>query len=124
MAFLSEAAVEAGLLGQLKSLGYAVVSDDIIGPDGSSPERDSHDVVVLRKRLEDAVARLNPHLPHEARSDAVRKLTQSELPNLVEENRRIHTLLVEGIDVEYYADDGVLTAGKVRVFDFEQPENN
>lgn len=124
MAFLSEAAIEAGLLDQLKSLGYAVISDDIIGPDGSSPERDSHDVVVLRKRLEDAVARLNPLLPHEARADAVRKITHGELPNLLEENRRIHILLVEGVDVEYYADDGMLTAGKVRAFDFDQPANN
>ncbi|GAB3390701.1 type I restriction endonuclease subunit R [Lysobacter fragariae] len=124
MAFLSEAAIEAGLLEQLKSLGYAVATDDIIGPDGSAPERDSHDVVVLRKRLEDAVTRLNPHLPQEARAGAVLKLTQGELPNLLEENRRIHSLLIEGVDVEYYADDGVLTAGKVRVFDFEQPKNN
>ncbi len=124
MAFLSEAEVEQGLLELLCSLGWATSSDDIIGPDGKAPERESHDVVVLQKRLIEAIARLNPHLPAEARADVVRKLTQGELPNLLEENRRIHTLLVEGVDVEYYADDGVLTAGKARVFDFDAPENN
>ncbi|MHB8744561.1 MAG: type I restriction endonuclease subunit R [Sulfuricaulis sp.] len=124
MAFLSEAAVEQALLAQLRGLGYAVASDEVIGPDGSAPERDSHDVVVLHKRLEDAVLRLNPHLPPEARADAVRKLTQSELPSLLEENRRIHTLLTEGVDVEYYGDDGVLTAGKVALLDFEQSQRN
>ncbi len=124
MAFLSEAAIEQALLEQLRGQGYAIASDDTIGPDGSAPERESHDVVILQKRLEDAVLRLNPQLPPEARADAIRKITQSELPNLLEENRRVHRLLTEGVDVEYYADDGVLTAGKVRLLDFDQPERN
>ena len=124
MAFLSEAEIEQGLLELLLTLGWATTSDDLIGPDGKAPERESHGVVVLHQRLATAVARLNPHLPMEARSDAIRKLTQSELPNLLEENRRVHKLLIEGVDVEYYADDGVLTAGKVLLFDFDQPENN
>ncbi|MDR2260377.1 MAG: type I restriction endonuclease subunit R, partial [Azoarcus sp.] len=42
----------------------------------------------------------------------------------LEENRRIHELLAEGVDVEYYGDDGVLTAGKAALLDFEQPERN
>ena len=83
MAFLSEAAVEQALLEQLRGLGYAVASDEVIGPDGSTPERDSHDVVLLHKRLEDAVLRLNPKLPPEARADAIRKLTQSVFPALL-----------------------------------------
>ncbi|UQQ13198.1 type I restriction endonuclease subunit R [Xanthomonas arboricola] len=124
MAFLSEAAVEQALLEQLRRLGYSVVSDNTTGPDGSAPERESHDVVVLHQRLADAVTRFNPQLPPEAREDAIRKLTQNDLPNLLEENRRIHTLLTEGVDVEYYADDGVLTAGKVWLLDFDRPENN
>jgi type I restriction enzyme R subunit len=37
---------------------------------------------------------------------------QSELPALLEENRRLHPLLTQGVDVEYYACDGTLTAGK------------
>ena len=124
MAFLSEADIEHALLAQLRGLGWATASDEVIGPDGSAPERDSHDVVILRKRLEDSVLRLNPALPPEARSDAIRKLTQSVFPALLEENRRIHTLLTEGVDVEYYGDDGVLTAGKVALLDFERPERN
>lgn len=124
MAFLSEAEVENTVLDQLSRLGYAIVSDEIIGPDGSLPERDSHDTTVLIKRLEDAVLRLNPNVPQEARVDALRKLTQSVFPALLEENRRIHTLLIEGVDVEYYGEDGVLTAGTVSLLDFEKPERN
>ncbi|WP_175751569.1 type I restriction endonuclease subunit R [Burkholderia anthina] len=124
MAFLSEAAVEEALLTQLAALGYAVEREEDIGPDGHRPEREGHDQVVLQKRLAEAVARLNPALPPEARHDAVRKVTQSELPNLLEENRRIHRLLTEGVDVEYYAEDGTLTAGKVWLIDFDRPERN
>jgi type I restriction enzyme R subunit len=111
-------------LEQLAVLGYTCASDDVIGPDGKQPARDAYDEVVLTARLTATVARLNPALPPEAQADAVRRLTQSELPNLLEENRRIHRLLTEGADVEYYGEDGTLTAGKVRLIDFEQPANN
>ena len=124
MAFLSEAAVELALLEQLRGLGYSIEREEDIGPDGQRPERESHDEVVLKKRLEDAVARLNPGLPLEARQDAVRRVIQSELPSLLEENRRLHKLLTEGVDVEYYAEDGTLTAGKVALINFEHPEQN
>ncbi len=124
MAFLSEAELEHTLLDQLASLGYTCASDEEIGPDGRHPEREAYDEVVLHGRLAAAVARLNPMLPDEARQDAIRRLTQSELPNLLEENRRIHKLLTEGADVEYYGDDGVLTAGKVRLIDVDEPAHN
>ncbi|MBI5780814.1 MAG: type I restriction endonuclease subunit R [Rhodocyclales bacterium] len=124
MAFLSEAQLETALLEQMVTLGYACASDEFIGPDGKQPEREAYDEVVLKKRFEDAVARLNPGLPLEARQDAIRKVTQSELPSLLEENRRLHKLMTEGVDVEYYAEDGTLTAGKVRLIDFDDPANN
>lgn len=79
---------------------------------------------MLKKRFEDAVARLNPGLSLEARQDAMRRVMQSELPSLLEENRRLHKLMTEGVDVEYYADDSTLTAGKVAFIDFEHPELN
>ena len=124
MAFLSEADVEQALLDQLRALGYQLKREEDIGPDGHRPERESHDEVILSRRLEDAVAYLNPMLPPAARQDACRRVTQTELPVLLEENRRIHRLLTEGVDVEYYADDGVLTAGKVALVDFSTPANN
>lgn len=124
MAFLSEAEVEQALLEQLHALGYDIACEENIGPDGRSPERESHDEVVLRGRFEEAVARLNPHVPPEARQDAVRRVMQSELPSLLEENRRLHKLMTEGVDVEFHAEDGTLAADKVALFDFVRPENN
>ena len=128
MAFLSEAAVEHALLDQLQRLGYAIAHEDTIGPDGAQPERDSHDVVILKQRFTQSVqrinTRLNPSLPAEALQDAVRRVLQAEFPNLIEENRRLHKLLTEGVDVEYYAADGTLTAGKVALMDFADPTQN
>lgn len=124
MAFLSEAGVELALLEQLRGLGYSIEQEENIGPDGHRPERESHDEVMLKKRFERAVAHLNPGLPHEARQDAIHKVMQFELPSLLEENRRLHRLITEGVDVEYYADDGTLTAGKVSLINFERPEQN
>ena len=100
MAFLTEAQLEQALMAQLASLGYETVSDDDIGPDGPSPARHAYDEVVLEARLHAAVARLNPRIPEETRLEAARRLTQFELPDLLEENRRVHRLLIEGIDVE------------------------
>ncbi|EMN8778011.1 type I restriction endonuclease subunit R [Pseudomonas aeruginosa] len=124
MAFLSEAAVEQALLDQLRALDYSIEREEDIGPDGHRPERESYDEVVLKKRFEDAVTRLNPGLPLEAQQNAVRRVLQSELPSLLEENRRIHKLMTEGVDVEYYAEDGTLTVGKVALIDSKQPERN
>ncbi|MDK2797673.1 MAG: type restriction enzyme subunit [Tepidiphilus sp.] len=124
MVFLPESALEEALLDQLRTLGYAIEREENIGPDGRRPERESHDEVVLKARLERAVERLNPALPASARREAIRRVLQAELPNLLEENRRLHRLLTEGVDVEYDADDGALTAGKVRLIDFDAPANN
>jgi type I restriction enzyme R subunit len=124
MAYISESDLESALMEQLHTLGYAIEREEEIGPDGRRPERESHDEVVLRTRFEDAVARLNPDLPLAARQDAVRRVMQSELPSLLEENRRLHRLMTEGVDVEYDAEDGTLTAGKAALIDFERPERN
>lgn len=124
MAFLSEAELEDALMAQLESLGYACASDESLGPDSRRPERESHDEAILRARLEAAVERLNPRLPSEARQDAIRKITQTELPTLLEENRRLHKLLTDGVEVEYYAEDGVFQGATARLVDFEHPDNN
>lgn len=84
MAFLSEAEIERELLDQLRALGYSIEREDDIGPDGHRLERESHDEVLLRRRFEEAVARLNPGLPPETQQDSIRKVTPSDLPALLD----------------------------------------
>jgi type I restriction enzyme R subunit len=119
MAYLSEAAVERVVLDDLTKLGYSISSDAEIGPDGKAPEREAYSDVVLVKRLIAAIERLNSDIPAEARGDALRKVLATERPSLVEENRRLHKLMVEGVDVEFYAEDGTIRGDKVRLIDFE-----
>jgi len=124
MSYLSEADIEQLLLEQFQQLGYTHLADVIVSPDGNQPERESYGDVILSQRLRDALDRLNPTIPAEARDDAFKKLIATERPNLLEENRRLHQALVEGIDVEFYADDGTIRGDKVYAIDFANPENN
>ena len=124
MAYLSEAAVEQVVLDQLATLGYSIATDADIGPDGKAPEREAYADVVLIKRLTAAIDRLNPAIPAEARADAVRKVLATEKPSLVEENRRLHKLMVEGVDVEFYSDDGTIRGDKVHLIDFTDQDRN
>ncbi len=71
-----------------------------ISPDGAAPQRASFKDAILVKRLEACVADINPTIPEEARTDAIRRVLNYETPDLVEENRRLHRLLTEGVDVQ------------------------
>jgi type I restriction enzyme R subunit len=119
MAYLSEAAIEQMVLADLAGLGYSIATDAEIGPDGKAPEREANADVILMKRLTAAIERLNPTIPSEARGDALRKVLATEKPSLVEENRRLHKLMVEGVDVEFYSEDGTIRGDKVRLIDFD-----
>lgn len=120
MAWLSEVALEQIVLDQLGTLGYGIATDSEIGPDGKAPERDAYADVLLMKRLVSAIDRLNPDIPTEARGDALRKVLSVETPSLIEENRRLHRLMVEGVDVEFYSEDGTIRGDKVRLIDFDE----
>ncbi|WP_216641017.1 type I restriction endonuclease [Aeromonas sobria] len=48
---------------------------------------------------------------------------QSELSSLLE-NRRIHKLMTEGMDVQHYVNNCTVIAGKAALINFEQPEQN
>ncbi|WP_149141985.1 type I restriction endonuclease [Gemmobacter caeruleus] len=114
---LTEAEVEGVLLDQLAGLGYACLSDTVSGPDGAVPEREAYSDTILARRLRAAVARLNPAIPEEAREDAVRRVIASDRPSLIEENRRLHRAMVEGVPVEYRAADGTIRGDAVRLVD-------
>lgn len=121
MAKLTESIVEEAALAWLADQGWQVVYGIDASPDGKSPERAANSDVILAARLTAAVDRLNPHIPADARADAIRKVLAVEMPSMVEENRRLHRLIVEGVPVEYRAADGSIRGDRVRLVDFSPP---
>ena len=124
MIALTEADVEQATLGWLRDLGWAVARGPDISRDGRYAERGGYDQVVLERRLNDALARLNPVLPFAALDDAFRRLIRPEGPTLETRNREFHRMLVEGVTVEYRADDGAIRGAQARVIDFDDPTAN
>ena len=97
---IAESHVEEAALAWLAELGYATANGLDIGPDGSTPERANYGDVLLLDRVRAAIAKLNPTLTAETRAEVLRKLLQAETPSLVEENRRLHRYMIEGVPVE------------------------
>lgn len=120
----TESHVEEAALEWLAGLGYAVLHGPDISPDGSTPERVSYDQVLLTVRLREALVRLNPHLPAETLEDVMRKVQQTETPSLVEENRRLHRYLIEGVPVEVVREDGSIGGDVARLIDFADVKAN
>ncbi len=120
----NEGLVEDAVIDTFKTLGYVFEPAAVISPDGSAPARSAYGDVLLMERLKAAVERLNPSIPSDARERAIRQLLVTETPSLVEENRRIHKLITDGVDVEFSIGDGEVKGDKVWLIDFENPDNN
>src|SRR5437867_9611549 len=126
MSAFTESIVEDAALAWFKALGYAVLHGPAIAAGEPGPERSDPNYrdVVLERRLRQTLERLNPNLPAEALEDAFRKLTRADAPSLLERNRAVHRMLVDGVTVEYRRKDGSIAGAQARLLDFELPENN
>ena len=124
MAVLTEADVEQAALEWLAGLGWAVAHGPDIAPGTPHAERGDYGQVVLKRRLRDALAELNPGLPHNALDDAYRKLTRPEGTTLEARNRDFHRMLVNGVEIEYREDGGRARGDIVHAIDFDNPANN
>ncbi|EFC91064.1 protein of unknown function DUF450 [Dethiosulfovibrio peptidovorans DSM 11002] len=119
----SENALEQTTLEWFSSLGWKTAFGPDIGPDGPACERRGYDQVVLVGRLQAALENINPHLSADAVEEAVRKITLTESPSLIENNRRFHRMLTDGVDVSYMQ-DGIEVHDKVWLLDLEDLEDN
>jgi len=87
--------------------------------------RATRNEVILRPRLEAALAKLNPDLPAEALHQAITELTRDRSAmTLVHANREIYALLKHGIPVTYRDADGEELVERVTVIDWANPANN
>lgn len=122
--YMTEAEIEEVALSWFRELGYAVAHGPEIAPGEPGAERDSFGDVVLVGRLRDAVNRLNPGIPGDAREDAIRKVLLVGTPSLAQTNRAFHAMLRDGVAVEYRRPDGSIAGDHVRLADFESVSSN
>ena len=115
---LNESIVEDAALEWFGELGYSCLGAEALAPALSHGERESYGEVVLVGRLREAIRRLNPAIPEEAREEALRKVLRVGTPSLTQTNRAFHRMLRDGVPVEYPRPDGSIAGDHVRLVDF------
>jgi type I restriction enzyme R subunit len=121
---LNESHLEEAALEWLAELGYALGHGPDMAPGEPAAERESFSDVVLKVRLREAIHRLNPAIPVEAREEALRKLLRHETTSLIGNNRAFHHHLRDGVPVEYKRSDGSVAGDRVCLVDFADPAAN
>src|SRR3989344_5937075 len=119
MTRIYESHIEEWVVEMLERQGYTYLA-----PEAQEVERGDLREVVLQMRLRDAVERLNPGVPEDAREDAIKKVLRlTSSPHLVGANEEFQRMLTDGVSVSSYA-EGEQRGEVVRLIDFETPSNN
>ena len=118
MTKIFESTIEEFMIELLESQGFEYLS-----PEDQEKERPDLGEVVLRDRLKQAIDRINPGIPEEAKEQALRLVLNLPSQNLMDNNEAFHRMLTEGIEVEVMGTDGV-KGEKVWLVDFGNISNN
>jgi len=101
MTTMTENTLEQTTLDWFESLGWQTAFGPDISPDGTACERNGYDQVLLIGRLQTALENINPNIPPDAIEEAIRKIARAGSPGLIENNRRFHRMLTDGVDISY-----------------------
>jgi type I restriction enzyme R subunit len=74
--------------------------------------------------LKNAIEKINPDIPADAKEEAFKKALRTTTISLFENNQAFHQMLTEGIDVKFSIGEGKTKTDKVWLIDFANPENN
>tara|TARA_R100000655_G_scaffold31056_3_gene62345 strand:+ start:5278 stop:8526 length:3249 start_codon:yes stop_codon:yes gene_type:complete len=126
--FLSEDNIEQAMVQRLQHLyGYDVLdcyTTDAADLNDGSGRADKREVI-LRDRLKAAAMRLNPEIPESAIDDALEQVCdQRQAMATIVANRELDNLIRDGVRVEFNDSDGRNRKERVKLIDFEAPENN
>jgi len=109
------------------ALGWETVfayNEESFGPEGTLGRASDREVVLTRTLGEKLIA-FNPGLPEDAYHDAVRQVVEwSAAQSPLSLNQDKYALLKDGVLVSFRNEKGEIVKQRLRVFDFEQPENN
>ena len=110
-----------------QQLGWKSVNaynNEDFGPD-SLLGRASDREVVLTRHLLTALRTLNPGLPEDAYNDAIRQITSTTASqSIVATNREKYDFIRNGVPVTFHNANGERVRERLRIFDFDTPENN
>ena len=120
---VNENTIELSLIDQLVSQGYTYFNGTDISPIGENPQRESFSSVLLENQFKKSLKKLNPTLPESARVEAYQKVINLGTEDIMENNERFHTLLTNGVTVEY-TKEGRTKGINVKLLDVKNPENN
>lgn len=120
---ITESDIETFAINTLESLGWDYVYGLAIAPNAELAERESFEQVVLTARLRKQLALINPHIPEDAREQAIQKVSGLYSPDLLANNEAFHQFLVEKIRIPYQQ-DGYQRSHEVALIDFDNIENN
>src|SRR5690554_4816278 len=119
---LNENSIEQSLIDQLIGQGYTYYNGTDISPIGENPQRENFNSVLLENQFKESLATLNPTLPESARLEVYQKVINLGTEDIMENNERFHTLLTNGVTVEY-TKDGRTKGINVKLLDVQNPEN-
>ena len=119
---ISEDHIEQVIVQEFIDIGYEYLNGVEISPEGLYQEREYNEVV-LKNRLQEAIAKINPTIPYEAREEALKKVLRSDSPELFQNNYQFHKYLTDGVEVEYRKESRI-AGDKVWLVDYENPLNN
>lgn len=134
MTRLTESAIEEFAIQLLEKQGFEYLDAgsaelplrmDDVEDAGRKPRapRDDYSQVLLTRRLQAALRRINPDLPQASLDDALKAVQRIHSPELIAGNEAFHRLLTEGVPVSRQK-DGAERGERVWLVDFENPLNN
>ncbi len=114
-----ESNIEKFVIELLEKQGFTYIS-----PEELAGEREKLDEVVLVERLRRKVEELNSDLSEAVRMQAIKAVLDLHKPNVIDNNKDFHRMLVEGVNVEVMEGGGYRRGKVVRLVDFYDLENN
>ena len=105
-------------------LGYEVLESVNLDPESVYEERSSLEDVILEGRLRFALEHLNQDASVDAIDEAMRRIHRADAPTLEQNNLDFHRMLTDGITVEVASPQGGVRGVRIRLFDFDDPDEN